>query len=447
MDTPICSFVQKYVSEGNVRMHMPAHKGKGAPVNLCDITEIRGADSLYSADGIIKKSEQNAGKLFGSHTFYSTEGSSLSIRAMLYLITLYAKERGHKRIKIAAARNAHKAFVSAAALLDVDVDWLIAESPSYLCCRLCAADVAKYLDATDELPIAVYITSPDYLGNMSDVGEIARVCHERGVLLAVDNAHGAYLNFLQQSQHPIALGADVCCDSVHKTLPVLTGGAYLHVSRRAPKSFADRAKDAMALFGSTSPSYLILASLDAANKYISDGYCERLARFVASLDTLRACLLTHGYTLCGDEPMKLTIASKSYGYTGTELAQYLDTKGIVVEFADPDFAVLMPSVETNDDELARLCDALISLPRRAEIKEKAPHFALPERKMSIREAVMSDCEYLPVCECEGRVLGAVTVGCPPAVPIAASGEMIDRNTIKCFEYYGIDKCAVVKKNV
>jgi arginine/lysine/ornithine decarboxylase len=282
---------------------------------------------------------------------------------------------------------------------------------------------------------------------MSDVGEIARVCHERGVLLAVDNAHGAYLNFLEKSQHPIALGADVCCDSAHKTLPVLTGGAYLHVSKNAPRSFAERAKDAMALFGSTSPSYLILASLDAANKYISDGYCERLDRLVAALDELRTRLSTCGYTLCGDEPMKLTIASKSYGYTGTELAQYLDTKGIVVEFADPDFAVLMPSVETNDDELALLCDSLISLPRRAEIKEKAPHFALPERKMSIREAVMSDCEYLPVCECEGRVLGAVTVGCPPAVPIAASGEMIDRNTIKCFEYYGIDKCAVVKKNV
>jgi arginine/lysine/ornithine decarboxylase len=305
--------------------------------------------------------------------------------------------------------------------------------------------VEKYLDEAEQPPVAVYITSPDYLGNMSDIKEIARVCHERGVLLAVDNAHGAYLNFLEASQHPIALGADICCDSAHKTLPVLTGGAYLHVSKNAPKAFAERAKDAMALFGSTSPSYLILASLDAANKYISNGYCERLALLVAMLDEIKARLVRQGYELCGDEPMKLTVAPKSYGYTGYEIAQYLDGKGIVAEFADPDFIVLMPSVETNDDELARLCDALLTLPRRQAIEEKAPRFELPIRATSIRDAIMSDCENLPVCECKGRILGAVTVGCPPAVPIAVSGEIVDENIIKCFEYYGIEKCLVIKE--
>ena len=102
----------------------------------------------------------------------------------------------------------------------------------------------------------MYVTSPDYLGGMQDVAALAEVCHRYGTLLAVDNAHGAYLRFLRPSRHPLDLGADLCCDSAHKTLSVLTGGAYLHIARTAPTSLAENAKEALALFGSTSPSYL-----------------------------------------------------------------------------------------------------------------------------------------------------------------------------------------------
>ena len=94
---------------------------------------------------------------------------------------------------------------------------------------------------------------------------LADICHEHGVLLLVDNAHGAYLKFLTPSRHPLDLGADLCCDSAHKTLPTLTGCAYLHVSKSAPRELADYGKEALRLFGSTSPSYLMLASLDNDN--------------------------------------------------------------------------------------------------------------------------------------------------------------------------------------
>ena len=440
MNTPICSFLEKYAADGNVRLHMPGHKGKGDGCERFDLTEVSGADSLYEACGIIKESEDNASALFGAHTFYSTEGSSLSIRAMLYLATLMKKG---ERALILACRNAHKVFVSAAALLDFDVEWMCG-GESYLSCNPSTKELEAKLDSMSVKPTAVYITSPDYLGNTSDIGALAEVCHRRGVLLLVDNAHGAYLAFTKPSRHPIALGADMCADSAHKTLPCLTGAGYLHVSSSMPKEILARVKGAMALFGSTSPSYLILASLDRANAYINDCYADKLERFTKKLDAMKKRLEAHGFTLVGNEPMKLTIAPKSYGYTGYELAKYLEENGIVCEFCDPDYLVLMPTPEITDGEIEMLERVLTTLPKKEEITVAPPTLSLPERAMTPREAMMSSAEEISIDEAKGRILSAVTVGCPPAVPIVVSGEIINNEAIEAFRYYGIDSCFVVK---
>ena len=227
MDSPIADFVKSYAASGTARFHMPGHKGTGPlGCEALDITEIAGADSLYEAEGIIAQSEENARRLFGTgRTLYSTEGSSQCIRAMLHLI-LQNRKPGTSPV-ILAARNVHKAFIYAAALLDFQPRWLWPEgdSGSLLGCPISAEGVARAMDALPELPTAVYITSPDYLGNMAEIEAIAKVVHERGSIMAVDNAHGAYLHFLESPLHPMDLGADICCDSAHKTLPVLTGGA------------------------------------------------------------------------------------------------------------------------------------------------------------------------------------------------------------------------------
>ena len=442
MRTPIVDFVGGYAKKNALRLHMPGHKGKSLlGMEALDITEIAGADSLYEASGIIRESEKNTSLLFGCETFFSTEGSSQCIRAMLYLALLYGKQMGKKPL-VLAGRNAHKTFLSAAALLDFDIEWLYPrEESSYLSCAVDLDTLEHFL--AEKEPAAVYITSPDYLGNVADVRKIAALCHKYGALLLVDNAHGAYLKFLPSSQHPIDLGADLACDSAHKTLPVLTGGAYLHIANTAPDYLAPQAKNALALFGSTSPSYLILASLDAANAYLADGYTEKLAAFSEQMQAMKSKLVSNGYELLGNEPLKLTVCTKAYGYTGKAFADLLQEKGIVCEFADNDFVVLMLTPELQED-LTTLKEALLSIKKRTAITERPPICRRGERVLSVREAAFSVQETVSVENSVGRILAAATVGCPPAVPIVVCGERIDEHAVQCFEYYGIDACTVVK---
>lgn len=424
---------------------MPGHKG--SPIlgfEHLDITEIQGADSLFEADGIIAESEKNAGELFGAHTFFSAEGSSLCIRAMLYLCVKYARSQGKKPL-ILAGRNAHKTLLCAAALLDLDIKWLTPSKDSnYLSCNISAEDIECCLSETDELPVAVYVTSPDYTGNLCDIRAIASVCHRYGVLLVTDNAHGAYLKFLSPSIHPIDMGADVCCDSAHKTLPCLTGAAYLHVSKNAPELFRAEAKNALSMFGSTSPSYLILQSLDAANAYLENGYRKKLRDLVVKIDALKKTLTERGYSLVGDEALKITLSTKAMGYEGYEIADILATQNIVCEFADRDFCVMMLTPENSDEDIRKLAAALLSVSPRTPIAISSPSYSAPVTAMSVREAMFSPSETLPIRECNGRILAAPSVSCPPAVPILVCGEIIDDVAIERFEYYGIKECCVVK---
>lgn len=445
MDTPICDFVRHYAEGDPLRLHMPGHKGEAfLGAEPLDITEITGADSLYEADGIIKKSEENASFLFGCPTYYATEGSSQCIRAMLYLAMLHAQSQGKKPI-IAAARNVHKAFVSAAVLLDVEVVWLFAKKEQgYLSCNISPSAWEHFLSHAEEKPTAVYLTSPDYPGTMADIRGIAQVCKKYGVLLLVDNAHGAYLRFLPESSFPIDLGADLCCSSAHKTLPVLTGGAYLHLSKEMQACFSAQVRAAMVLFGSTSPSYLILQSLDAANRYMQEHH-TRLGAFLPKVEAGKKALLAAGYSLYGTEPMKITIEAKKRGYTGTELAELLTRENIICEFADKDYLVLMVSPETKEEGLVRLIDVMKSIPQKVAIRETPPILPKPKQMLSLRRAALSLWEVLPTDACEGRILAAPTVACPPAVPILVCGERIDREAMACFRYYGVEACAVVSE--
>ncbi len=439
MKSPIADFLEKYSQEDKMRMHMPGHKGKGKDTYFkYDITEVRGADSLFEADGIIKESEINASEIFGANTFYSTEGSSLSIRAMLYLCKVFANKNLQK-CRILATRNVHKSFISACVLLDIEVDFIEC-ADSYLSCKIDMAAVKAQLNEKDYT--ALFVTSPDYLGNIQPIKQLSSIAKKCGVLLLVDNAHGAYLKFLCNSMHPIDLGADMCADSAHKTLCALTGGAYLHISKNMPDFILSEAKNALSLFASTSPSYLILASLDRLNLSLSNDYSARLKKTVALIDAIKSDLIKGGYTLAGNEGMKITILAKPYGYFGYELAKMLYEMGVVSEFYDNDFVTLMPSSENGDDELKRLSALLLSIPKKKEIDLKPPKPLKLKRAMSMKEASFMPKEKIAIENARGRVLAQLSVGCPPAVPIALIGEVIDENAIEAFKYYGVNEISV-----
>lgn len=439
MDTPIYDFLKNNAASDTLRCYMPGHKGReifpGGLSTALDITEICGADSLFEASGIIRESERGMAELYNTaDTFYSAGGSTLCIQAMLAAMAREGRT-------VVAVRNVHRAFLNAAALLDLDVEWVMPDyTDGILSGTAAPADIEARLAA---IPNAcVYLTSPDYTGRMADIQGIAAVCRRYGAPLLVDNAHGAHLHFLPVSHHPIALGADICCDSAHKMLPALTGAAMLHTSS---ERYARVLRQCTSLFASTSPSYLIMASLDLCRPYIAERIRGDLKLNIAEADKLRRTFSDRLIFAEGD-PLHITVKAAESGYDGNELAELLRREGVECEYADSSLVILLMSPMNTPADYERLTAALggaLAAARRYEPRRDFIDLALPRRTMSIRGAAFSPSEEIPVEAAEGRICAAVKVPCPPAVPIAASGEVIDRDCIDIFKRYGIETVNVV----
>ena len=426
MRTPIHDFLKSYAARGTLRLHMPG--GKGSPY-LHDITEISGADVLYESSGIIRESEDCAAALFGAAaSCYSCGGSTLAIQAMLA-----AASAATGRCRIAAGRCSHRSLVSAAVLLGLDIDWIYPdEFPSG------AVTPERVEAALTPGTAAVFVTSVDYLGGEWDIAGISEVCRRHGVLLLADNAHGAYKVFT--GDHPIALGADMTADSAHKTLPALTGAAYVHL---ADASFREPVKSAMALFGSSSPSYLMLESLDLCNRFIAE---EREAALAAlnGVSELKKALTAEGIPLRQSDAMRIVIDANALGYTGAEYAELMRKAGAECEMGGGRFAVLLLSVSQRAEDFGRALEIIKSLPRRAPIAPRDIPVIRPERVMPPREAYLSPSETVPVSRAAGRVCSGIQSPCPPCVPIVMPGERISSEAAGIMESYGISVIGTVK---
>lgn len=429
MNTPIYDFLKSYMEKSGLRLHMPGHKGRGfsplIPYGM-DITEISGADSLFEADGIIAQSEENASEIFGTvRTCYSAGGSTLCIQAMLAMMK-------QENRNVIAARNVHRSFLAGCVLLGIEPQWIY---PEYSCGILSGEipldRLEKMLSETENA--CVYLTSPDYMGKTADIKTISEMCRKYGAVLLVDNAHGAHSVFT--GCHPIALGADMCCDSAHKMLPALTGAAYLHIGN---ERYADKAKAAMSLFGSTSPSYLIMASLDLCNKYMSEDMKKDTERILPEIQKLKETISCR-YEVYDGEPFHLTLLCN-----GLKLADELRLENIECEYADSNCIVLLLSVFSSSGDIEMLTDVLMHCHPEKSCGWQLEKLPEMEKAMSVRDAALSDYETVSIDESCGRICAMINVPCPPAVPIAVSGEVINENCIKIYKNYGIFNINVIK---
>lgn len=197
----------------------------------------------------------------------------------------------------------------------------------------------------------------------------------------------------------------------------------------------------MALFGSTSPSYLTLSSLNLCNQYLAAGYREKLAGALELLAQMRRRMENRGWHLLPSDPLRLTLAAPANS-SGTALARRLRDGGVECEFSDPDFLVLMATQENTARDFSRLLEALGEndcLRRRRPPRPAAPG----ERIMSVRQALLAPHRSVPAEKALGRVCAGPSVSCPPAVPIAVPGELICPRAAALFEYYGIKTVDVV----
>ncbi len=429
METPVVDFVRAYARRDGARLHMPGHKGRSIlGAEAWDITEISGADDLSCPEGILLESERNAARLFHSrHTFYLTGGSSQGIKTMVHLAAQRRPGNG-----ILAGRNAHKAFLHSCALLDLEPIWMQPAGSSLCACPISPRLLEQSIRQAQRPLCAVYLTSPDYLGEMLDIGALAEVAHRYGLPLLVDNAHGAYLT-LFPGRHPMEQGADLCCDSAHKTLPVLTGGAYVHLGRGDWEP--ETVRTAAGIYGSSSPSYLILQSLDFCNRLLEETLPAGAAETASAVAALGKSL---PFPNRSSEPWKLTLDCAAIGADGESVAALLRQRGAEPEYADADHVVLMFSPCNGSRDYQLVKDALGNYPA---VQGRGAH-PLPEpgeRVISLRQGMLLPQQWIPVEESVGRICGACAVSCPPAIPLAIPGERITAAAAAYMKELGISR--------
>ncbi len=434
--TPLYDALCAYVGKNRISFHTPGHKGRvdwlSLPIGF-DLTELTETGSLYEGGDAIERAEQAAAEAFGAgQTFFSAGGCTLCIQTMLCL----ARSRGRD---IVMARNAHRSAVHAAALLDMRPYWLTECSPEAVQAALKATHART-----------VYLTSPDYYGNTANIREVAEICHKSGAALLVDNAHGSHLG--AYGLHPLELGADITADSWHKTLPVLTGGAVMHMAKDgAFSSFSPRTvKQTMARFGSTSPSFIVLLSLDLAREWWQREGKAAFAALPGRLAGVRASVEAAGMTAFPKnrrDPARITLDCGEKDALAA--ADRLRECGVEPEYADARYVVLLPSPLQTDADFSALSAAVLRLAKAGLPPAKPCVFSagltsrLPRREMSLREAVMCPGETVAVSASAGRIAAEAVCPCPPGVAAVVPGERITPQLAAWLQGAGIGEIAVV----
>ncbi len=421
--------------------HTPGHKCSDfLPENLIrlDYTELPDTDALFEAESVILALEKKLSLL------YHTERSCLSAGGCTLAIQTMIRAAARCGGEILCARNAHRSAVNAMALLGMDPIWIYPKGANNYTGRIIPDDVQSAFKEHPDIT-ACYITSPSYYGEISDIRRIAEICHNNKAILLVDNAHGSHLAFMQENIHPINLGADMSACSLHKTMPVMTGGAVLNIRT---KELSENAKSDMALFGSTSPSYVIMSSVDLCADYMLYGtgkedyqQCEKTVAKLKKLSEKHGLMQPEG--LC--DPLRLTLNTAFVGLCGeSNQTAYFESFGIDCEFCDGENAVLLCTPFNTERDFERVRKAVEKLTAGQPVKKAADRKAFPEKAMSIRDAVFSSAEIISVHDAVGRIAADTACPCPPGVPVIMPGEIIDAETAAVLSDYGFTAIKTVK---
>lgn len=431
MDTPFYDAICALAAEDKARFHMPGHKGNPAAQPFFgdflryDLTEIEGADDVSHPSGPLAQSEENMRRAFGSGaTLYSASGASSCVLAMLTLFLRPGQP-------VVMARGCHASAVRALAFLDATPHWVLPQNG-----YIQPHDIDAALGAGGAK--VVYLTSPDYYGRMADIPALAAVCARHGAKLLVDNAHGAYLRFLQPDRHPLSLGADATADSAHKTLHCLTPAALLHLRDAA---LAPAARRALNLYSSTSPAYPVLLSLDLAAGtllHTPPDFTSAAARLQ------RVATATPWLVQPGDDPLRLTLCPAGGGWHTQEVYTALVEAGIHPELYNGTQIVLMASPWNREADFVLLEQILAQFSQLKKINNSILNIKLPLVVCSIRQALFAESQQIPVEQAHGRVAASIDAPCPPGVPLVLPGEVFSTEAIALLKAGGILLLDVVK---
>lgn len=443
-DLPLYNVLKARADEGAARFHMPGHKGKPILGELfsgacsIDFTELYGTGNLYDGVYPIADAEELCAQAWEvPQAFFLTGGASMGIITMLSLVRSRTK-------KILVDRGSHRSVYNGVAICGLENEYLYPDiiEPYGISSPHSAGKIEKILKEDKSIG-AVIITCPTYYGVCSDIEKIAKVCHENDAYLLVDEAHGAHFPFLDGMNCAVKRGADLAVCSAHKTLPALGQAALLLANE---KFSAAEIRRATSIFGTSSPSYQIMASIDIARDFMENEGREICRKHADALDKIRSEINTRGIfkALKGEnyDPLRLCVMTSCAGISGYEAARTLEEEyKIVCEMADERQVLFIITAADSEKEIEALQRAL----RALEAKAKTPIFAAvsprlsPEVKLLLREALCVENEQVQLCCAIGRIAASNICPYPPGIPVIAAGEVIEEKTVEYLYHNGFSK--------
>ncbi|MDR2650672.1 MAG: decarboxylase [Clostridiales bacterium] len=450
----------KYLRKDIYPFHMPGHKRNASmmPPDLLslDITEIPGFDNLHNAEGVIRSAQETASAVYGADAcLFSVNGSSAGIIAAICTACEICGE--HRNLLM--ARNSHVSAFSGLVFSGARPVYIYPEETAYgLCGGIEPAHIKHMLEINPECA-AVFITSPTYEGFVSDIKTIAEYVHEYGKLLIVDEAHGAHFPFYDTTPEPaIRLGADIAIISPHKTLPALSQSALTLI--RGERVDVDRLKFFMRVCQTSSPSYIIMSTIDytfqslSRNRGVYATYARRLASARAALSELSAFRLI-GEEMTGTAGIYAIDLSKMLfvalrGMSGYELERRLTREfKIQLEMSGDRFALALTSVADTCEGFERLIKGVTAVDALAANKGgetlRAPRvFLRAECRITPRQASFLPWELLGLHNSTGKISADLISAYPPGIPVLAPGELITSEIVGRLSDMGVNQIKTVK---